>query len=114
VRVVGFNPGLARAHFNRGLVKMKKLARVVGVYYSIDSDFMVDLEVIIESKLQTIHIHGESLEELGAVISLGSGWHIEDIRGCNVWLYYKGKNIMAVSHSDGAKRIKCKNVSEKD
>ena len=93
---------------------MKKLARVVGVYYSIDSDFMVDLEVIVEGKLQTIRIHGESLEELSAVISLGCGWHIDDIRGCNVWLYYKGKSVVAVSHEDGAGRIKCKNVSGKD
>ena len=85
-----------------------------GVYYSIDSDFMVDLEVIVEGKLQTIRIHGESLEELGDVISLGCGWHIDDIRGCNVWLYYKGKSVVAVSHEDGAGRIKCKNVSGKD
>lgn len=93
---------------------MKKLARVVGVYYSIDSTFMVELEVVVDSKLQTIHIDGELLEELGAVISLGCGWHLEDIRGCHIWLYYKGKNVMAVSHEDGSNIIKCKNVSGRD
>ena len=93
---------------------MKKLARVTNVYYSIDLDFIVDLELELDNKLKTIRIVGYSLKELSDVISLGCGWHLGDICGCDVLLYYKGKTLVAVSNEDGEDRIKCRDVSGKD
>lgn len=74
----------------------KKIVKINDVCYSLGIDWVVQLEV---EGIGRIVIKGKTISELSDVVGLTDNWHIEQLKGCYVWVDINEHGIpQALSH----------------
>lgn len=73
----------------------RKICRINDVCYSLGMDWVVQLEL---EGVGRVALKGETVSGLSDVVGLTDNWHIEQLKGCYVWVEIHNNIPISLSH----------------